>query len=79
MRFIPYKNSILYPKDIKRLRQFLDTKGYLEATDAELDDLWRDFSDEKYSASFLSVPKDDGDERFEDFIDFMYEKLEIYD
>lgn len=37
---------IQYPEDVKKIREYLEKIGTLEATDAEIDDYWGQYSDE---------------------------------
>ena len=42
-----------YPEDLIKIRKYLNSIGTLDCTDEELDNAWRDFSDEWYSASWI--------------------------
>ena len=57
--FKPYPKSdedTTYPEDIKYLRtEIEDHYGTLTCSNRKLGELWRDFSDEAYCASFLCI------------------------
>lgn len=58
MYFIRFeeKNFVpMYPDDLNRIREYLEDSGELKATDREIDEYYRDFSDSLYSASWLVV------------------------
>lgn len=64
MIFKRYENfTSHYPEDLKQIRNYLEQIGILNCTDKKLDNLWRYFSDDKYSASWLD-PTDDSLEHF---------------
>lgn len=52
------KHAVSYPEDIKKIREHLTTIGTLDATDTELDTLYSTFSEDCFSAGWLTVSED---------------------
>ena len=54
--FIPYQQDpvLEYPEDIDFIKKVVESKyGKFNCSDAMIDKLWRDFSEEEYEAGFL--------------------------
>lgn len=55
--FKPYEENEddpIYPKNVKMIRHNIENSfGKFDCTNRKIGELWRDFSEEKYSASFL--------------------------
>lgn len=69
---------IQHPEDVKKIREYLAKIGTLEATDAEIDDYWSQYSDEKFCAGWMGVNEDllDG---FADWLESQLSKNSSYD
>ena len=55
--FKPYEENEedpIYPEDVKRIRQAIECSfGKFDCSNRKIGELWRDFSEECYSAGFL--------------------------
>lgn len=60
-----------YPEDMKLILDYLNEHGEILVGELIIEDLYRDFSDEKYCASWMGV----NEQRLEEFEDW----LEHYD
>ena len=60
---------IQYPEDVKKIREYLEKIGTLEATDAEIDDYWSQYSDEKFCAGWMVVVNEDMLDMFADWLE----------
>lgn len=49
---------IQYPDDVKKIREYLEKIGELEAADAEIDNYWSLYSDERFCAGWMGVNED---------------------
>lgn len=69
---------IQYPEDVKKIREYLEEIGTLEATDVEIDDYWGLYSDEKFCAGWMGVNEDLLD-MFADWLESQLSKNSSYD
>lgn len=53
----------------KKIREYLEKIGTLEATDAEIDDYWSQYSDEKFCAGWMVVVNEDMLDMFADWLE----------
>ena len=49
---------IQYPEDVKKIREYLEKIGTLEATDVEIDDYWGLYSEDMFCAVWMGVNED---------------------
>lgn len=74
MRFKKHKENtgnVLYPEDVRRIRQYLNNVGDLTATDEEIDWAWSMFSEDLYFAGWMKVD----DRLLEEFADWLEDWL----
>lgn len=65
-----YKHEIhefRYPEDMKNIMEYLEAHGTLKIRSSTVESLYREFSDEKYSAGWIS-PDVEILERFADWL-----------
>lgn len=69
---------IQYPEDVKKIREYLEKIGELEATDAEIDNYWSLYSEERFCAGWMDVNEDLLD-MFADWLESQLSKNSSYD
>lgn len=58
-----------YVEDLRKLKKIIEYRyGKVHCSLAELDKLWREFSEYAYSASFLIIQDDESVEMFVDWV-----------
>ena len=67
-KFFNKKEDPKYQKEVNQIRIGLEKLGTVSCTDYELGQVWRDFSDECYCASFL-IPDDESIRHFAKWLD----------
>lgn len=66
--FIPYREfTPVYPDDLKIIRSYLESRGKLNVDDYGLDNLYREFSEDTFSAIWYK-PDEYGLERFVEWL-----------
>lgn len=61
--FEPFpKFTPCYPDDFKAIKEYLTSRGKLNIGDKSLENEYRNFSDEVYDASWMSIHGTDGDD-----------------
>jgi hypothetical protein len=68
MRVYERKYNYLYPEDMKMILNYLNEHGKILVSDSDIEDLYCDFSDEKYCASWMGV-NEQMLEEFEDWLE----------
>ncbi len=53
-------DELMYPEDMKAIVDYLSRRGNIKCNIGRLEDLYCDFSDEEYSAGWMSIVSDDG-------------------
>ena len=61
------EHNARYPDDLKKIREYLNSIGTLETSEAELEKLYSEFSEDCYSAGWLGLHE----ETLEHFADWL--------
>jgi hypothetical protein len=54
--------------NLRFIRDYMEIHGSVNCTNSELEELWRDFSDERYDAQFL-IPTENLVDEFIDYLE----------
>lgn len=77
MRVYERKYNYLYPEDMKMILNYLNEHGKILVSDSDIENLYCDFSDEKYCASWMGV-NEQMLEEFEDWLEHYNEPRRYY-
>lgn len=61
-------NNFSYPEDMELILAYLNEHGKLNITDSAVEDLYYEFSDEQYCASWMSV----NEQMLKEFEEWLY-------
>lgn len=72
-----YNPKYTYPEDMKMILDYLNEHGKILVSDSDIENLYYDFSDEKYCASWMGV-NEQMLEEFEDWLEHYNEPRRYY-
>lgn len=66
--------NYLFPEEMKIILKYLKNHGEVKVTGKEIEDLWMDFSDERYSAFWMGITGSNGKQFLAEFAEWLDKK-----